>query len=167
MWAVWTAQWVCLGYDRAMGWQGARARRMCGTWQSTHQSCRQLCTTVQQQLLVSVMCRWMRMTTASHQSTSLRSSIAGSARDRSAMWSAAVAFVAPTHHVLELVGETERETAKRHFVRNAGYSCVREVCPTLAGDFMATHGARGRLRACPRRTHHTREHRRLHAPKHR
>ena len=60
------------------------------------------------------------MTTASHQSTSLRSSIAGSARDRSAMWSAAVAFVASTHHVLELVGETERETAKRAFCAKRG-----------------------------------------------
>ena len=120
MWAVWAAQWVCLGYDRAMGWQGARARRMCGTWQSTHQSCRQLCTTVQQQLFVSVMCRWMRMTTASHQSASLRSSIARSARSRSTMWSAAVAFVAPTHHVARTCGETERETAKRHLRAKRG-----------------------------------------------
>lgn len=155
------------GIQSSHGVAGSTCEANVWAWQHTHQSCRQQCTAVQQQLLASVMRRWMRMTTASHQSTSLRSSIAGSARDRSAMWSAAVAFVASTHHVLELVGETERETAKRHFVRNAGYSCVREDCPTLAGDFMATHGARGRLRACPRRTHHTREHRRLHAPKHR
>ena len=91
----------------------------------------------------------MRMTTASHQSTSLRSSIAGSARDRSTMWSAAVAFVAPTHHVARTCGETERETAKRHLRRNAGYSCVREGCPTPAGDLMATHDARGRSTSLP------------------
>ena len=75
---------------------------------------------VQQQLLVSVMCRWMRMTTASHQSASLRSSIARSARSRSTMWSAAVAFVAPTHHVARTCGETERETAKRHLRAKRG-----------------------------------------------
>ena len=92
------------GIQSSHGVAGSTCEANVWAWQHTHQSCRQQCTAVQQQLLASVMRRWMRMTTASHQSTSLRSSIAGSARDRSAMWSAAVAFVAPTHHVLELGG---------------------------------------------------------------
>ena len=51
--------------------------------------------------------------------------------------------------LLELVAKRNAKRRNGIFVRNAGYSCVREGCPTPAGDLMATHDARGRSTSLP------------------